>query len=228
MTASSGNGTAGTTFTITLPVAGLTARTTRSSLLVQSPDAIQLDEQSQSHPVGNPSASVAPLIISSPQSSVRTNIGYESSERSVYGDGPLLNLNVLVVDDVPMNRRVLKLTLDKRTGRRAVEAENGEIAVEKVMAALEEGEPFQLITMDYMMPVMDGPAACRNIRAAGYRGLIIGVTGNALPEDMDVFLAAGADRVLLKPVSASQLEDAVKGSLLIIVVVDLVIPALTC
>ena len=40
------------------------------------------------------------------------------------------------------------------------------------------GKPFDAILMDFIMPNMDGPTATKEIRALGYRGPILGVTGN--------------------------------------------------
>ena len=52
----------------------------------------------------------------------------------------------------------------------------------------------------YRMPNMDGPTATEAIRSLGYRGRIVGVTGNAMQHDIDHFLRKGADRVMVKPV----------------------------
>jgi CheY-like chemotaxis protein len=58
------------------------------------------------------------------------------------------------------------------------------------------------------MPVMDGPTATKEIRDLGYRGLIIGVTGNVLPEDKAFYISKGADAVLTKPLDVAQLAFA--------------------
>lgn len=58
------------------------------------------------------------------------------------------------------------------------------------------------------MPIMDGLAATRELRQKGYHGLVIGVTGGGLPEDVAAFLQAGADDVLVKPITFQQLERA--------------------
>ena len=47
------------------------------------------------------------------------------------------------------------------------------------------------------------------MRAEGYRGLIIGVTGDADAADLAVFQAHGADTVLTKPVQVERLKEAV-------------------
>ena len=52
------------------------------------------------------------------------------------------------------------------------------------------------------MPMMNGPDACREIRKLGYKLPIFGVTGDT---DVEVFIRAGANGVMLKPVKADAL-----------------------
>jgi CheY-like chemotaxis protein len=66
-------------------------------------------------------------------------------------------------------------------------------------------ERVDLVFMDGSMPVMDGYEATAHIRAVGFKGRIIGVTGNALAEDQVRFLHAGAELVLVKPVTGEQI-----------------------
>jgi CheY-like chemotaxis protein len=54
---------------------------------------------------------------------------------------------------------------------------------------------------------MDGPTATKLIREAGYKGLIVGVTGNVLPEDKAYFLSQGADAVMTKPLDMKELKQ---------------------
>ena len=49
------------------------------------------------------------------------------------------------------------------------------------------------------MPNMCGAEATRLIRQLGYKGLIVGVTGNSQQSDIDEFTAAGVDKVMTKP-----------------------------
>ena len=49
------------------------------------------------------------------------------------------------------------------------------------------------------MPNMCGADATRLIRQLGYKGLIVGVTGNSQQSDIDEFTAAGVDKVMTKP-----------------------------
>lgn len=58
----------------------------------------------------------------------------------------------------------------------------------------------------------DGPTATKEIRALGYHGPIIGVTGNVLQFDVDHFLACGADRVVAKPLRKEGIESILEGT----------------
>ena len=71
---------------------------------------------------------------------------------------------------------------------------------------------YDIIFMDYQMPVMDGPTAIKAIRAMGFKGRIVGLTGNALQSDQDYMRDSGADDVLLKPVSQEVLEAVIHQS----------------
>jgi len=113
---------------------------------------------------------------------------------------------ILVVDDITMNRKLLIRLLHNK-GYICDEAEDGHYAVDKVKAALEEGNPYASILMDYQMPVMNGPAALREIRALGCDAFVVGITGNILSEDMTYFRSCGANCVLPKPLDFGELEE---------------------
>ena len=110
-------------------------------------------------------------------------------------------LYALVVDDVKTNRQLLGRVVSNR-GFKVDMVEDGQKAVDYIK---ENCDKINVIFMDNMMPVMTGiesTSACRNI---GYGGLIIGVTGNTLGEEVLAFLDAGADIILGKPVNVPQL-----------------------
>jgi len=114
--------------------------------------------------------------------------------------------STLIVDDVPMNRKMLKRLLMNRVDE-CDEAEDGQQAVDMVREAMGRGKHYDIITMDYQMPVMDGVRATNNIRKLGFKGQIIGVTGNAFQEDVVSFMTNGANVVLTKPLSIATFDD---------------------
>jgi CheY-like chemotaxis protein len=87
------------------------------------------------------------------------------------------------------------------------EADDGRVAVQMVQAARDAGLPFDVVFMDNIMITMHGPEAAQAMRAAGFAGLIIGVTGNVMVEDINQYMASGADYVLGKPVNMEDLKQ---------------------
>jgi PAS domain S-box-containing protein len=116
-------------------------------------------------------------------------------------------LRVLLADDHPTNRKVVELIL-AHADVDLVSVENGLEAVEAYKAAT-----FDVVLMDMQMPVMDGVAATRKIRAYERRvGVppthIVMLTANALQDHVATCRAAGADQHLAKPVTAQALLSA--------------------
>ena len=60
------------------------------------------------------------------------------------------------------------------------------------------------------MPRMRGTEATTKIRALGFQGMVIAVTGNALPEDVKDFLDHGADAVMPKPFDINTFKSFVQ------------------
>lgn len=113
-------------------------------------------------------------------------------------------LEILVVDDMPVNQRVARLQL-KRLGHHADVAANGVEALE-----LASRKRYDVVFMDCQMPEMDGFEATRRLRAdPRQEGLyIIALTANALAGDRERCLAAGMDDYLGKPSNAPNLKAA--------------------
>jgi len=63
--------------------------------------------------------------------------------------------------------------------------------------------------LTFLFGFQDGLTATSALRAGGFRNLIIGLTGNALDEEVALFLAAGADLVLSKPLKIDLLQSLV-------------------
>ena len=117
-------------------------------------------------------------------------------------------LHILVVDDSKINSKFICKILSKQANWVCDQAEDGQIAVDLVA---EKGvHYYDVIFMDYQMPVKNGPIAIKEIRAMNYTGKIIGLTGNALQVDINTMLNAGANKVLVKPADVDELIQIVK------------------
>jgi PAS domain S-box-containing protein len=111
-------------------------------------------------------------------------------------------LRVLMADDAPANRELVRIILEGWDVRLQT-VENGAEAVQ----AAATGE-YDLILMDVHMPVMDGMDATRAIRAlAGAAGRVpvLALTANVQPEQVEACRAAGMDAHIGKPIQIGQL-----------------------
>jgi signal transduction histidine kinase/ActR/RegA family two-component response regulator len=117
-------------------------------------------------------------------------------------------LRVLLADDHAVNRKVVELMMGA-AGAELTSVEDGQAAC----AAFQVGA-FDVVLMDMQMPVMDGLAAVRRIRAleaaeGRTRTPVLMLTANALPEHARAAADAGADGHLAKPVTSAALLEAV-------------------
>ena len=112
------------------------------------------------------------------------------------------SLAVLLVEDNPINQKVAGRMLEK-SGLAFELAEDGQQAV----AAVRQ-RSFDIVFMDLQMPVMDGLAATRAIRADTevHQPWIVALTANALREDREACAAAGMDDFVSKPVRLEHLR----------------------
>ncbi|MEY8879696.1 MAG: ATP-binding protein [Leptothrix sp. (in: b-proteobacteria)] len=119
-------------------------------------------------------------------------------------------LRVLVTDDHPINRKFMHALLT-RIGHHVDLCENGAEAVQAVQAPGREA--YDLVLMDLHMPVMDGMAATRAIRALpGERAhtRIIALTADAYSDARERVLEAGMDDFLAKPVQLHDVESLLR------------------
>ncbi len=115
-----------------------------------------------------------------------------------------LECRILVAEDNPDIRMLVRQTLE-RAGAQVESAENGQIAVEYALKALENSEPFDLILMDMQMPVLDGYEATLILREADYPCPIIALTAHAMSTDRERYLQAGCADYVPKPVDRTTL-----------------------
>lgn len=115
-------------------------------------------------------------------------------------------MNVLFIEDDPMNRRVVGDMLDV-AGATMTEAEDAEAGLRLI-----EDNDYTLVLVDLRMPGMDGIEVIQLIRArtdAKATVPIIVVTADTATDLRERCLAAGADDVLFKPVAMDALFDAI-------------------
>jgi len=118
----------------------------------------------------------------------------------------MADATILVVDDEPQIRRVLRATLSDN-GYDVVLAKDGQEAIEMVM----RGHP-DLILLDVNMPGMSGLEACSNIRLS-FTGPIIMVTVRNSEKDKILALDSGADDYVVKPFTMGELLARVRAAL---------------
>jgi len=114
--------------------------------------------------------------------------------------------NILVVDDEPQIRRVMRSTLSSR-GYVISEAKTGEEALE----TMREERP-DLVLLDMNMPGMGGIEACREIRRASDVPIIMLTVRNA-ERDKVAALDAGADDYVVKPFGIEELLARIRAAL---------------
>jgi two-component system KDP operon response regulator KdpE len=113
---------------------------------------------------------------------------------------------ILVVDDEPQIRRVLRTTL-VASGYAVREARTGEEALEKLRA-----ETPSLLIVDINLPGMSGFEVCREIREASDAPIIMLSVRNS-ERDKVRALDAGADDYVVKPFSAQELLARIRANL---------------
>lgn len=104
-----------------------------------------------------------------------------------------------MADDHPVNRLLVKQVLRSAWPQSTVlEAVNGQQALDILRT-----EAVDLVLMDMVMPVMDGIAATAALRQQADARLrsvpVLGLTANVNPQDLERFMAAGLNEVMLKP-----------------------------
>jgi signal transduction histidine kinase/DNA-binding response OmpR family regulator len=108
---------------------------------------------------------------------------------------------VLIVDDVETNLYVAK-GLIAPYGVKIDLSTNGFDVIKKI----KEGNVYDIIFMDHMMPKMDGMETTRMIHEMGYKNPVVALTANALAGQAEVFMRNGFDGFISKPIDIRQLN----------------------
>jgi two-component system cell cycle response regulator len=112
-------------------------------------------------------------------------------------------MKILVADDDPVSRRLMEGVL-QHSGYEVFTADNGRQAAHELSRV---GGP-RLALVDWMMPELDGPGVCREVRARNEDGYvyIVLLTSRDATGDIVVGLEAGADDYLTKPCRPAELK----------------------
>jgi two-component system chemotaxis response regulator CheY len=120
------------------------------------------------------------------------------------GDGGAAK-RILVVDDSPTMRQLLRMILGKQISCQVTEAPDGQAALE-----LLRGGGFDLVLTDINMPRLDGLGLVRSVREELKSEVpIIMITTKGAEADRDRGLALGANSYLTKPVNGAQVGKAI-------------------
>lgn len=126
-------------------------------------------------------------------------------------------MKILIVDDEFVSRKLLHVIL-RPYGVCDIAVDGGE-AIEAFKSALEEGNPYQLICMDIMMPGVDGQQALKEIRriekAKGISGpdevKVLMITALGDPKNvMEAFYRGGATAYIVKPINHKKLIEEIR------------------
>lgn len=128
-----------------------------------------------------------------------------SAEAEIIKEGTVIeHLVVMVAEDNPTNRKVIKMLL-KKLGIEAIIVEDGQQLLNSV-----EGVSPDLILMDCHMPVMDGFEATKVLRERGMTMPIYALTAGVSTEERIECANIGMNEVLTKPVTLQSLKTALQ------------------
>lgn len=114
------------------------------------------------------------------------------------------NMRILVVDDFPTMRRIVRSLLKELGFTNVDEAEDGQEALSKLRSS-----PFEFVVSDWNMPNLDGLEMLKQIREDGdLKDLpVLMVTAEAKKENIIAAAQAGANGYVVKPFTAATLEE---------------------
>jgi len=131
-------------------------------------------------------------------------------------------MKVLIADDELMSRKLLQKTLE-RAGYDVTAVENGRLAAEHLCPA----NGPRLALLDWVMPELDGPGVCREVRKRKQQSYVYMVllTSKESKEDVVAGLESGADDYLTKPFDPEELKARLRTGLRILDLEDRLIEA---
>jgi diguanylate cyclase (GGDEF)-like protein len=131
-------------------------------------------------------------------------------------------MRILIADDEMMSRKLLQKTLE-RVGYEVTAVENGRLAAEQLCPAAGP----RLALLDWVMPELDGPGVCREVRKRKEQSYVYMVllTSKESKEDVVAGLESGADDYLTKPFDPEELKARLRTGLRILNLEDRLVEA---
>lgn len=112
-------------------------------------------------------------------------------------------MQLLLIEDDPLNVELFSAVLVDH-GHQVIVEPDGEAGKARALR-----DAFDLILLDIQLPGLRGDVVCRELRSAGLTTPIIGLSAEALPEQISGNSAAGFDAYLTKPIAPAALRAAV-------------------
>jgi two-component system cell cycle response regulator len=131
-------------------------------------------------------------------------------------------MRILIADDDTISRRLLEKTLE-REGYEVIAVDNGRLALQQL--SLPDGP--RLALLDWVMPELDGPAVCREVRQKKEQAYVhmVLLTSKESKQDMVEGLGSGADDYLVKPFDVAELKARLRTGLRILQLEDRLVEA---
>lgn len=136
---------------------------------------------------------------------------HQSDNTNAKSDEVKLNYNILLAEDGHDNQKLIRFLLEKE-GAKVTLAENGKIAVQLALEAIEKDNPFDVILMDMQMPELDGYAATKLLRSKGFSYPIIALTAHTMGGAREECIAAGCNNYATKPIKRDLFFKAIQKS----------------
>src|SRR2546426_11605213 len=131
-------------------------------------------------------------------------------------------MKALIADDELMSRKLLQKTLE-RAGYEVAAVENGRLATEQLCPA----DGARLALVDWVMPELDGPGVCREVRKRKQQSYVYMVllTSKESKENVVAGLESGADDYLTKPFDPEELKARLRTGMRILDLEDRLVEA---
>lgn len=122
------------------------------------------------------------------------------------------DIRILVIDDMPSIRDLVKTQLRSMGYLTLFEAQDGEEGLSVLQKMLSDGEPIQLVISDWNMPKLKGLELLKKVRATSeFKDLpFVLLTSEAEREQVTEAVLSGVSQYIVKPFSAKIFEDKLK------------------